>query len=152
MSEPTNPFAKGLKELGLVASSPSESTTTDPLAPMVREVIDEILRAGDVVAPIDVLVRLEILTSEQCLAWRRGQLPYLERGITAGLTKVGRLLRTLEETALAMGLVPSVGKYMRSGKGPKKRLRFSKRGDATSEAAYARHFVRRSQPSATSRG
>lgn len=142
MSEPTNPFAKGLKELGLVAASPGESAPTDPLAPMVREVLDEILRSGDVVAPIDVLVRVEILTSEQCLAWRRGQLPYLERGITAGLTKVGRLLRTLEEAALAMGLVPSVGKYMRSGKGPKKRLRFSKRGDVASETAYARHFVR----------
>ena len=142
MSETMNPFAKGLKELGLVASSPSESTPTDPLAPMVREVIDEILRSGDLVVPIDVLVRLEILTSEQILAWRRGQLPYLERGITAGLTKVARLLRALEETALAMGLVPAIGKYMRSGKGPKKRLRFSKRGDATSEAAYARQFVR----------
>jgi hypothetical protein len=35
-----------------------------------------------------------------------------------------------------------VGKYLRSGKGPKRKLRFSKRGDAASEALYTRHYVR----------
>lgn len=137
-----NPFAAGLKELGLVTPEPEETERVDPMTPLVVEVIDEILQAGDVVAPIDVLVRLEILTPDQCAAWRRGELAYLERGITAGLKKVGRLLRVLEAEALAKGLTPKVGKYLRSGKGPKRKLRFSKSGDAAAEAAYARHYVR----------
>lgn len=120
----------------------AERAASDPMTAVVAEVIDEILLTGDVVTPIDVLVRLEILTHEQCTAWRRGELPYLERGITVGLNKVGRVLRVLELEASARGLTPTVGKYVRSGKGPKRRLRFSKRGDAPSEATYARHFVR----------
>lgn len=139
---PPNPFAAGLTELGLVPSTATEPARVDPMTPLVVEVIDEILQAGDVVAPLDVLVRLEILTPDQCAEWRRGELPYLERGITAGLKKVGRLLRVLEVEALAKGLSPKVGKYLRSGKGRKRKLRFSKSGDAAAEAAYARHYVR----------
>lgn len=140
---PPNPFVAGLTELGLVTPESAPSAPVDPLTPVVVEVIDEVLKSGDVVAPIDVLVRLEILTAEQCAAWRRGQLAYLERGITAGLSKVARILRILETEALARGLSPIAGKYQRSGKGPNRRLRFSKRGDAATEASYARHYVRR---------
>jgi hypothetical protein len=142
MSPPPNPFYEGLKQLGMLTPEPSESAPADPLKPLVVEVISEILSVGDVVAPIDVLVRLEILTAEQCAAWRSGGLPYLERGITAGLSKVAKLLRLLDVEARAMGLTPALGKYVRSGKGSKRRLRFSKRGDAQSEASYSRHYVR----------
>jgi hypothetical protein len=38
-------------------------------------------------------------------------------------------------------LVPSVTAYVRWGKGPKQRLRFTKTGDPKLEEAYARHFV-----------
>jgi hypothetical protein len=109
---------------------------------LVAEIVDEILATGDEVTPIAVLVRLEIVTEEQCAAWRRGQLPYLERAITVGLQKVGRILRALEVVANQRGLTPKVGKCLRSGKGPQRKLRFSKRGDAASEALYARHYVR----------
>jgi hypothetical protein len=146
MSPPPNPFAEGLKQLGLVTTEPAETVRVDPLTPIVVEVMTDILKAGDVIAPIDVLVRLEILTAEQCVAWRSGKLPYLERGITAGLNKVGRMLRVLDVEARALGLTPTTGKYVRSGKGPKQRLRFSKRGDAESEASYSRHYVRRPAP------
>jgi hypothetical protein len=111
----------------------------DPLMPVVAEVVAEILAAGDVVAPLDVLVRLEVIEAEQVEAWRRGGLPYLERGIHSGLSRVSRLLRLIAEHSLALGLAPVSGKYQRRGKG---RLRFSKRGDSESETAYATHFVR----------
>jgi hypothetical protein len=142
MPNPPNPFAAGLRELGLVSAEPAATREPDPRMPVVAEIVDQLLAAGDVVTPIAVLVRLEIVTEEDCAAWRRGQLPYLERAITAGLQKVGRILRALEAEATDRGLTPKVGKYLRSGKGPKRKLRFSKRGDAASEALYTRHYVR----------
>ena len=136
-----NPFAAALNELRLDSGEPAEAKQ-DPLIPVVTEVLEEILATEEVVTPIELLVRLEILTSEQVSAWRRGQLPYLERGITAGLHKVGRILRILASQAGAKGLIPTEGKYWRSGKGPKRRLRFTKRGDAADEAHYSRNYVR----------
>jgi hypothetical protein len=134
MPRESNPFA-ALN--GLVPEAKE-----DPLTPLVVDVLDEVLATADVVTPVEVLVRLEILTPEQVSAWRRGQLPYLERAITAGLQKVGRLLRVLDSQARAKGLVATEAKHWRSGKGPKRRLRFTKQGDATSEASYARSYVR----------
>jgi hypothetical protein len=120
-----------------------ETTRLDPLMPLVAEVVTEILAGGNVVAPLDVLVRLEIIEPDQVELWRRGGLPYLERGITTGLSRASRVLRLVSEHALALGLQPSPGKYLRRGKGANRRLRFSKRGDADSEQAYATHFIRR---------
>ncbi len=118
-------------------------SSLDPLTPLVAEVVSEILRSGDVVAPLDVLVRLELIGADQVEIWRRGGFPYLERAVTTGLSRVTRVLRLLQEHALTSGLEPVAGKYLRRGKGPHRRLRFSKRGDAESERAYATHFVRR---------
>jgi hypothetical protein len=115
----------------------------DPLLPLIAEVVDEILNAGNVVAPLEVLVRLEIIEREQVEIWRRGGFPYLERAITSGLSRAGRVLRLVREHCLALGLQPTRGKYLRSGKGPRQRLRFSKRGDEQSELGFATHFVRR---------
>ena len=119
-----------------------KKTQADPLLPLVAEVVAEILGAGNVVAPLDVLLRLEIVEKEQIEAWRRGGVPYLERAITAGLSRVGRVLRLIREHCLTLGLQPTRGKYLRSGKGPHRQLRFSKRGDDESELDYVTHFVR----------
>jgi hypothetical protein len=51
------------------------------------------------------------------------------------------LLRILQFHAHDLKLVPRVTAYMRRGKGPGQRLRFTKTGDAKLEEAYARHFV-----------
>ena len=114
----------------------------DRLVTVVSEVVDELLGRSDVITPLDVLLALEIVDTDHVEAWRHGRVPYLERGITKGLSRVTRLLRLLREAALARGLAPVPGKYVRRGKGPKRRLRFSKRGDLESERAYATHFVR----------
>jgi len=119
-----------------------ERQKLDALTPVVAAVVSDLLREGDVVAPLEVLLRLEVLEPEQVEAWRRGGLPYLERGIVAGLSRVARLLRLLREHCLSLGLKPKPGKYQRRGKGKKQALRFSKRGDAESEQAYSLHYVR----------
>lgn len=115
---------------------------SDPLAATVSQIVTELLERGDVVAPLDVLLALELVDEELLADWRRGGLPYLERGITKGLARTARVLRLLREEALSRGLTPRPGKYVRAGKGPKRPLRFSKTGDRESEAAYAVHFIR----------
>lgn len=119
----------------------------DPLLPLIAEIVNELLAEGECVRPLDVLVRLEILEAAQIDEWRAGRLPYLERGIRAGLARVARLLDLLQHHALSLGLEPQLGKYQRRANGRKVPLRFSKRGDRASEEAYARHFVRRGAPS-----
>lgn len=123
------------------------SLNSDPLAPLVGQIVTQLLERGDVIAPLEVLIALEILDTDLVAEWRRGQLPYLERGITKGLARTARVLRLIREDALGRGLKPKAGKYLLSGKGPKRPLRFSKQGDAASEAAYATHFVRAKPPS-----
>src|SRR5450755_3263330 len=127
-----------------MATMPLISTQTkqDRLLPVVAQVVAEILASASIVTPLDVLVRLEAIDPEQVDRWRKGQLPYLERGITAGLSRVARLLQLLRDHALSLGLTPVPGKCTRKSSGPKRRLRFSKRGDAESEQAYSTHFVR----------
>jgi hypothetical protein len=126
----------------LASMSETPPARIDPLMPLVAEIIGEILQEGSVVAPVDVLLRMELIDPDRIEAWRNGELPYLERGITTGLSRASRVLRLVHEHAQALGLVAVPGKYLRRGKGPRRRLRFSKRGDPASEQTYSRHFVR----------
>ena len=92
-------------------------------------------------APVDVLVDMGLLAPEKLEDWRRGRGRYLEAVINCNLTRLSRILRILRFHAHDLKLVPSVTAYMRWGKGPKQRLRFTKTGEPNLEEAYARHFV-----------
>ncbi|RPI09780.1 MAG: hypothetical protein EHM71_05160 [Zetaproteobacteria bacterium] len=113
----------------------------DPLYPRIVRAVADILKTGKVVATVDVLVRMDLLDPESLERWRRGRVPYLEAVATCNLTCVSRLLRILRFHAHDLRLVPSVTVYMRWGKGPKQRLRFTKTGNPRAEQAYARHFI-----------
>jgi hypothetical protein len=113
----------------------------DPLYPKVARTVNGILEGGNVVTPVDVLVGMDLLTREHLEDWRRGRVPFLERVINCNLTRLGRLLRILRFHAHDLNLKPSWTAYMRWGKGPKQRLRFTKTGDPKLEDAYATHFV-----------
>ena len=109
--------------------------------PRIEQAVAELLRTGNVVAPIDVIIGLGLLRREQLDDWRRGRVLYLERVIDCNLTRLSRLLRILRFHAHDLNLKPSVTVYVRHGKGPKQRLRFSKTGDAKLDQAYSTHFV-----------
>jgi hypothetical protein len=118
----------------------------DPFFPKIERAVASILVKGKVVAPVDVLVEMQLLTPDRLKDWRCGQVPYLERVISCNLTRLSRLLRILSFHAHDLNLKPSHTVYCRHGKGPKQVLRFTKTGDANLEAAYARHFVRLGKP------
>ncbi len=113
----------------------------DKLYPRIVRAVAGILEQSKFVAPVDVFVRMEMLTPERLLDWRRGRVPYLERVIRCNPTRLSRLLRILRFHAHDLCLVPSWTAYMRWGKGPKQRLRFTKTGDLRLEEAYATHLV-----------
>jgi hypothetical protein len=125
-------------------SGPKVSVDTfrdDKLYSRIERAVDQILAKGKVVAPVDVLVRMDLLESKRLEDWRRGRVAYLEKVIDCNLTRLSRLLRILRFHAHDLKLKPSTTAYMRWGKGPKQRLRFTKTGDPKLEEAYARHFV-----------
>lgn len=119
-----------------------DSFRTDPMFPRIERTVAELLAKGSVVAPVDVLVGLELVRSEHIEEWRRGQIAYLERVITCNLSRVSRILRILRFHAHDLDLTPTFTVYNRHGKGSKQRLRFSKTGDPNLEKAYATHLVR----------
>ncbi len=129
---------------GAAARKPAVTVATfrnDSLFPRIERAVAGILAKGKVVAPIEVLVAMSLLTPEKVEDWRRGRVPYLEQAIICNLTRLSRLLRILRFHAHDLNLVPSMTAYMRWGKGPKQRLRFTKTGDPKLEEAYTRHFV-----------
>ncbi len=119
-----------------------ESFRADPLFPKIERAVASILAMSEVVAPVDVLVAMQLLAPDKLQDWRRGRVPYLEQVINCNLIRLSRLLRILRFHAHDLKLVPSQTAYRRQGKGPKQALRFTKTGDPNIEAAYARHFVR----------
>jgi hypothetical protein len=125
----------------------SKSHTSDPLYPVVRRTLDEILKATNVVAPVDALQAMGRLTKNQYEEWRFGRVDYLERVLSGNLKTLGRILRILTMEAERRGLNASTTVYCQSGQtGRKRRLRFTKSGDPNLEAAYSRHYILRSVP------
>ena len=113
----------------------------DKLFPGVERVVAAILAKGKVVTPVDVLVGMELLKPKQVEDWRFGRIPYLERVTNCNLARLSRILRILRFHVHDLNLCPSMTVYMRWGKGPKQRLRFTKTGDTKLEKAYSTHFI-----------
>ena len=85
---------------------------SDPLFPRVERAVAAILATGKVVTPLDVLIRMELLTRAKVEDWRFGRVAYLE----CNLTKLGRIFRILRMHAHDLKLVPSQTAYVRWGK------------------------------------
>ena len=125
--------------LGRTMRSVTVSTyRDDPLYPRIVRATNDILQRGKVVAPVDLLVGMKLLTTARLDDWRRGRIDYLERVIEGNLSRLSRLLRILRFHAHDLNLKPSVTAYRGSSKQP---LRFTKTGDRKLEEAYATHFI-----------
>jgi len=102
---------------------------------------EDLLRERGFVAPVELFVRMELLSAESVEDWRRGRIPYLERAIHCNLSKASRILRILRMHAHDLDLKPLLIVYKRWTKGPRTLLQFCKTGDRAVEDAYARHFL-----------
>jgi hypothetical protein len=114
---------------------------TDPYYERVVRAVGEILSKEKFVAPVDVFIRMKLLSREDLEQWRFGRIPYLEKVMRCNLSKASRILRLLRFHAHDLNLKPSHAAYLKWGKGKRSSLRFSKTGDPNLEEAYSRHFV-----------
>jgi hypothetical protein len=113
----------------------------DPYYAKIVRAVADLLREKGFVAPVELFIRMDLLSPESAENWRRGRVSYLERVIRCNLSKASRILRILRMHAHDLDLKPSPTVYKRWTKGSRPLLRFSKTGDHNIEAAYARHFV-----------
>jgi hypothetical protein len=99
------------------------------------------LQAQQDVSPLDVLVGMGMVQAAHVQKWRKGQLWCLERVIQGNLSKISFAMKCFRGFAMAKGLLPRKTAYVvRSKKGPKRELQFSKSGDSAIEAAYRTHY------------
>jgi len=92
------------------------------------------------VTAIDVLVGMGWLTTPQVDRWRQGRVDYLEREVTASLSKISTAIAAFRRWARSAGLKPSETAYLARSRDHRP-LRFSKSGDATIESAYRTHWI-----------
>lgn len=98
--------------------------------------------------PVDTLIEIGALPEKEHLAWRYGQVPYLEKVCTLNLRKLNVVLREMKSYAEFKGWKPSYCCYKQWGvkkkfghKRPVVPLRFSKSGDPVMEKRYSTHYV-----------
>jgi hypothetical protein len=113
----------------------------DPYYSRIMKAVAGLLGEKGFVAPLELFIRMDLLSSESVQNWRRGRIPYLEKAIRCNLAKASRILRILRMHAHDLDLKPSLTVYKRWTKGSRPRLRFSKTGHHNIEDAYACHFV-----------
>jgi len=93
------------------------------------------------VASAELFLELELLRRADCENWRFGRVPCLEKVIGCNLDKASRIMKILKRQAEQAHMKASPTVYPKWGKGAKIRLRFSKSGLPTIEAADNCHFV-----------
>ncbi|MFC1788978.1 hypothetical protein ACFLZE_03590 [Thermodesulfobacteriota bacterium] len=118
----------------------------DKYYPRVVRAVGKILVCADVVAPTEILIEMGNLSKKNYEAWRKGQVPFLERVFEGNLSKANRILRIIGFHAHDLNMVPKITHYHQWGKGKKRALQFSKSGDKKLEEAYSRHYLWNQSP------
>ena len=86
---------------------------------------------------IDVLINLGYLSSGDYREWMDGRILFLEKVLRIGPSKVLDLMTVMNSHAKKQGYKGSVKPYMNG----KKKLRFSRTGNAVIEDRFATHYV-----------
>jgi hypothetical protein len=118
----------------------------DKYYPRVVRAVAAVLSKSDVVAPVEVLIEMGNLSRKNHDAWRKGQVPYLERVFEGNLSKANRILRIIGFHVHDLNMVPRNTHYNKWGKGKKGVLWFSKSGDKKIEETYSRHYLWNQSP------
>lgn len=127
------------------ASRSSSADSGDPgvrdrLERRVVEAAEAALAEREYVTVIDVLVGLGWLAPRRVEEWRQGRVYYLERVTQANHREVSRAMNIFRRWASSRALNPSEAAYVARTR-DRRRLRFSKSGDAGIERAYRTHWV-----------
>lgn len=107
----------------------------------VKQFTSELAYKKGYVSSVDVLIKLGYITESDYQNWRFGKIPYLEKVCQANLHKLSAVNRFIRKYSAEWNLEKSWTAYNKWGKGPKKRLIFSKSRDHQIESLYATHFL-----------
>lgn len=108
----------------------------------VHSIVSSILKEKIYISPVDLLMKIGVLSAKDYENWRFGRVPYLEKVCKTNLSKLSFIMKELRAYALENHLKPSWTAYNRWGvKGKRIPLRFSKSGDSVIEEVYATHYV-----------
>jgi len=105
-------------------------------------VTSELFREKGHVAFVDVFMKLGYLDPKDYENWRMKRVSDLERVITANLSKINFIMKTVRKNCRNGGCRESWTGYKSWGKGRKVWLRFSKSGEESIERTYATHFLK----------
>ena len=101
-----------------------------------------LLREKGYISLVDVFIGLGYLTKEDVESWRMKRIPYLEKSVKVGLSKITFINKTVRENCRKGGLRESYTAYKSWGKGAKIDLQFSKSGAKNIEALYSTHWLK----------
>ena len=107
----------------------------------VKQIVHSLVYEKGFVCAIDMLLKLEYLSSQDYESWRFGKVDYLEMVCKTNLSKLSLINRTIRKTANELKLKRSWTGYHKYGEVPNKKLIFSKSRDNKIEDAYATHYV-----------
>jgi len=109
----------------------------------IKIIAIELLKEKNYISSIDLLMRLNYLTKSDYEKWRFGKIEFIEKACTANLSKLNFISNNLRAISKELNLKESRTAYMKFGKGPKIKLRFSKSNDKNIEKRYSTHHVLR---------
>ena len=107
----------------------------------VKQFTSELAYKKGYVCSVDVLIKLGYISEKEYQDWRFGKIPYLEKACQANLHKLSAVNKFIRKYSAEWNLEKSWTAYDKQGKGPKKRLIFSKSRDYQIESLYATHFL-----------
>jgi len=113
----------------------------------VHSVSYNLMEATGIVTPVDVLMKIGILSKSDYENWRNGKVPYLEKVCKINLSKLQKINREIQAFAKKNDLKPSWTFYKQWGKNKKVnkdkaiQLRFSQNGIESIEREYATHYI-----------
>jgi hypothetical protein len=85
----------------------------DPYYARIVKAVEGLLREKGFVAPLELFIRMDLLSPESVENWRRGRIAHLERAMHCNLSKASRILRILRMHAHDLDLKPSLTEYKR---------------------------------------
>jgi len=111
----------------------------------VKQVVSELSYLKGYVSSVDVLLKIGYITQNDYQNWRLGKIEYLEKVCETNLHKLSTVNKFIRKFAAEWNLEASWTGYNKYGKGPKKRLIFSKTRDSKIEYAYATHYLNKNR-------
>ncbi len=114
----------------------------EKLTKRVKAATNELLHEKGFTSAVDMFMKIGKLSQKDYEAWRRGQVPYLERVIGMNLSKINVAAKEFRKACRDQGAKPSFTAYKGWGERLRKvDLRFSKSSNEQIEKSYATHYV-----------